>query len=466
MSTPGKNIFDTKTVNSVKDIRLSVSNNNRYFVNQFNQPFFYCANTAWTLFKRLDHDEADMYFKNCISKGYNAIQAYVLRGLNVRNLYGDLPLVDNDPTKLDEGFFGNIDYLVNRANELGLVMALVTTMGEHVRKKGGTLERYGSSEQIFNASNAFEYGRLLGSRYKDNCVIWYLGGDRTPTQDMDIWNAMALGLKEGSQGIHLISYHGPGAQDTPSSSYFFHNHDWLDFNVLQSGHHYASGNYRFIQHDYELAPVKPTLDMEPRYEDMPNCCADVNFRMDAHQSREAAYWAVLAGAAGHTYGNNNIWQFHDDSKTASVNDYTFPLLPPTKNWQVAIDDEGAFGVGYMHKLMELRPWYRMAPDLSVIASGQEMYGLEDHIQAARAEDGSFILVYLPFGAPAGIHMDKLSGKKVKALWYNPREGTFSYIGEFVNAGVKEFAAPAKGGNNDWVLVLEDTDMNYPVELPV
>jgi len=54
----------------------------------------------------------------------------------------------------------------------------------------------------------------------------------------------------------------------------------------------------------------------------------------------------------------------------------------------------------------------MTPDQSVIASGQEMYGQEDHMQAARAEDRSFILVYLPFGAPAGIHMDKLSGEKV------------------------------------------------------
>jgi hypothetical protein len=205
--------------------------------------------------------------------------------------------------------------------------------------------------------------------------------------------------------------------------------------------------------------------MEPRYEDVPNFCIDVNLRMDAHQSREGAYWAVLAGAAGHTYGNNNIWQFHDDSKTQSVNDYTFPLLPPTKNWQEAIDDEGAFGVGYMRKLIELRPWYRMVPDQSVIASGQEMFGKEDHKQAARAEDGSFLLVYLPFGVSIGINMVSLSGKKVKAQWYNPREGTFAYIGEFENAGVQEFIAPTKGGNDDWVLVLEDPERNYPVELP-
>ena len=25
--------------------------------------------------------------------------------------------------------------------------------------------------------------------------------------------------------------------------------------------------------------------------------------------RQAAYWSVLAGACGHTYGNNNVWQF-------------------------------------------------------------------------------------------------------------------------------------------------------------
>ncbi|GAH14759.1 unnamed protein product, partial [marine sediment metagenome] len=77
------------------------------------------------LFKRLNHNEVDEYLKNRAEKGFSVIQAYVLRGLEVPNLYGHFPLIDKNPTELDESFFGNIDYIVNRANEFGFLMSLL-----------------------------------------------------------------------------------------------------------------------------------------------------------------------------------------------------------------------------------------------------------------------------------------------------------------------------------------------------
>ncbi len=439
---------------SVKDMRLSVSPNRRYLVDQHGRPFFYLADTAWRLFKRLNHEELDIYFRNRVAKGFTVIQAYVLRGLEVANLYGHLPLVDRDPTKLDPGFFGNIDYAVNRANELGLVMGLVTNMGEHVRR--GKL--FGRDEQVFTVENAFEYGRLLGRRYKDNCVIWLLGGDRTPTGDMEVWDAMGRGLKAGCDGVHLVSYHSCGGT---SSSTWFHNHPWLDLNTIQSKHRWADLNYQLVERDYALTPPKPTLDMESRYENHPDG-PNIDRRIDAHQVREAAYWSVLAGGAGRGYGCNDIWQLHDEARPDSVPDYSFPVIPPTANWYEAMDFAGAFGAGYMRRLLELRPWYRMVPDQSVIAAGQGEG--EDHVQAARADDGGFVLAYLPFGNPVSIHMDRITGPRVKAQWYDPRDGTFSPIGEYANTGVREFAAPSRGEQDDWVLALEDARKEYPTEL--
>ncbi len=54
------------------------------------------------------------------------------------------------------------------------------------------------------------------------------------------------------------------------------------------------------------------------------------------------------------------------------------------------------------------PGTQLVPDQSVIASGHGEG--ESHVQAARAEDGSFLLAYLPQGNPVGIHMDRLSGR--------------------------------------------------------
>jgi hypothetical protein len=120
-------------------------------------------------------------------------------------------------------------------------------------------------------------------------------------------------------------------------------------------------------------------------------------------------------------------------------------------------------MGVMRKLFELRPWYRMVPDQSVIAFGQGEG--EDHIQAGRAADGSFIIAYSPFGHLIGVHMDKLSGKNIKAHWYDPREGTWISIGQYSNTGIREFVPPSNGAQSDWVLVLEDMDKHYPLDKP-
>lgn len=439
-------------------MKIKVSPNQRYLVNGDGKPFLYLGDTAWTLFKRLKREEADEYLQNRAAKGFTVIQAYLLRGLEWPNAYGDLTVLDRDPTKFNEPFFKNVDYVVNRANELGLVMGIVVSYGEHVRQTR-------TNEQVFTPSNAFTFGKLLSARYKDNAVIWLLGGDRSALQDEAVWTAMAKGLKEGCQGTQLVSYHGggprPGVTDY-SSSFWFHNSDWLDFNMIQSGHRWATLNYEFITHDYNLTPVKPTIDMEARYENHPDVGGNGK-RMDAHQEREAAYWNMLAGAAGHGYGNNNIWQMWDPDRPPPEGDHPFPFraLRGTTHWRKAMDMEGAYDMGLVRKFFEIRPWWKMVPDQSVIAIGQG--DGEDHIQATRAEDGSFIVAYSTFGHRVGIHMDRLAASRIKALWYDPREGIWSTIGEYTNRGIREFVPPSNGENNDWLLVLEDATKNLPTE---
>lgn len=257
------------------------------------------------MLKRLDRAEVVDYFTNRAAKGFSVIHAYVLRGLKVPNLYGDYTLIDGDPARPNEAFFQNVDYIVGKANELGLFMGLVVSYGAHVTRRQNDKE-----EQVFNPANAFAYGKYLGSRYRSSGVIWYLGGDRQP-EDRDIWVAMARGLKDGCEGAQLVSYHGPGPRDLTgySSSFWFHDEDWLDFNALQSGHHWTIPNHGFVTHDYRLTPVKPTLDMEPTFEN--HLVVSAGRRTPGYKSRESAYWNMLAGAAGHGYGCNDIYQFHD-----------------------------------------------------------------------------------------------------------------------------------------------------------
>src|SRR5262249_14155186 len=159
--------------------------------------------TIWLLFQRLNKDEVEEYLKDRVGKGFTVIQAYVLRGLGTRHpdgptsLLGEPPLIDRDPAKPNEAFFKNVDHVIHRANELGLVMGLVVSKSWHVNKH---------PERVFDVKNAFAFGKFLGKRYQNNAVLWYVGGDSRPGSDGEIWVAMAKGLKEGSGGNHLVSY--------------------------------------------------------------------------------------------------------------------------------------------------------------------------------------------------------------------------------------------------------------------
>jgi hypothetical protein len=289
---------------SVKNLKLRVSANGRYFVDQNNKPFFYLGDTCWLLFQRLNHEELDEYLKDRAAKGFTVMQAYVLRGLGKKHPDGNsslldaTPLIDREPTRPNEEFFKNVDYVVNRANELGLVMGLVTAKSWHVTDH---------PEKVFDEKNAYTFGKFLGERYKNNAVVWFPGGDSAPGKYDAVWVAMAKGLKDGSSGNQLVCYHGQGST---SSSMWFHNADWLDFNSIQSGHNFGSDSYAFVSKDYALTPAKPTVDMEPAYENHPTGANQP--RVDSHKVRTQAYLAMLAGAAGHGYGSLDLFYFYKD----------------------------------------------------------------------------------------------------------------------------------------------------------
>ena len=68
---------------------------------------------------------------------------------------------------------------------------------------------------------------------------------------------------------------------------------------------------------------------------------------------------------------------------------------------------------------------------------------------------------MTFGNPVTVNMSKISGNLVNAHWFDPREGTWMFVGEYSNTGKQEFAPPSSGRIWDWVLVLDDVAKNYP-----
>jgi hypothetical protein len=442
--------------------RLKVSDNKRFIVKADGSPFFHLGDTAWELFHRLNREEADRYLKNRADKGFTVIQAVALAeldGLNTPNPYGHRPLVDNDPTKPDvkdgaaNDYWDHVDYIVKKAESLGLFIGFLPTWGDKWNRGRG------AGPEVFNPRNAEVYGEWLGRRYKDAPnIIWILGGDRSLETEThkEVIRAMARGLRKGDGGAHLQTLHPRGGE---GSSAHFHHDDWLDFNMRQNGH-VTEFNPRYEQTrvDYDRTPTKPVIDGEPIYEDHP-----ISFRAKelghsvAADVRRPMYWNLFTGAFGHTYGHHSVWQMWQPGRQPINN----PLMP----WFEAIDQPGAAQMQHGRRLMESRPFLTRVPDDSVIVAADPPSsvpgaGLKRYV-ATRDATGSYAMVYVPTGRPFKVKMDKISGAKVKAWWFNPRDGKATPAGEFPNAGEREFTPPMKGENLDWVLVLDDAAKNFP-----
>src|ERR1035438_2432393 len=118
---------------------------------------------------------------------------------------------------------------------------------------------------LFDQATGYNYCKWIGARYRNKPVVWMLGGDRPGQGVEEITRAMARGLAEGGGRTQLVSYHPTGRQ---SSSMWFHNESWLDFNSIQSGHSSQNKNYELVASDYRLKPAKPVIDAESGYENI------------------------------------------------------------------------------------------------------------------------------------------------------------------------------------------------------
>jgi hypothetical protein len=254
-----------------------------------------------------------------------------------------------------------------------------------------------------------------------------------------------------------MTFHPTGGS---SSSQYFHEDAWLDFNMRQNGHVAEfTGRYDQTLVDYQRTPVKPVLDGEPIYEEHPvSFQADKQGHSIAADVRRPLYWDLFTGACGHTYGHHSVWQMFDPAKGGPVNN---PLMP----WFEGIDQPGAGQMQHGRKLMESRPFLSRVPDASIVVTSPVPTAMPGagtrRFVATRDTEGTYAMVYAPVGRPFTVRMDVIRGEKVKAWWFNPRDGKATAIGTFSNQGQREFNPPNAGEFLDWVLVLDDAAKRYP-----
>lgn len=430
---------------NTKDL-LQVSANGRFFQKADGTPFFYLADTAWELFHRLTTEEIGCYLETRNAQGFNVVQAVLISemdGLRIPNAYGQLPLINMDPETPNPEYFDFVETILKLAEVHEMYLALVPTWGDKIDKV------FGIGPEVFNESNAYKYGKWLGKRFCNTPnLIWMNGGDRSGGgKNFAVWDALAKGIRS-EDPPHLITFHPLG---DASSSMWFHDTEWLDFNICQSGHSMRDyPNFMMVTYDYNRQPAKPCLDAEPRYEEHAvNWKPDINGFFNDYDVRQAAYWAVFAGACGHTYGTHPVWQMYDYNRE--------PIGFVRYTWKEALTLKGAGQLVHLRNLVLSRPYFERVPDQSILISPKVG---DEHTRCTRGAD--YLFCYLPMGGEVELNPERIPWQQSRAWWYNPNTGESHTIGAFNNHEQTKYVAPSQGRGYDWVLVLDNAGNNFPV----
>jgi hypothetical protein len=419
--------------------RLTITENGRYFRHEDGTPFFWLGDTAWLLFQRLTLAESQTYFAVRRSQGYTVCQVMLVHTLDAPDRNGELPFHDQDMARPNDAFFDHIEQVFELAQSAGLYLAPVCVWGSIVHA------------DHLSAETAALYGAYLVRRLaRFPNLIWINGGDIDGSPYRSVWERLGQTIKAADPN-HLMTFHPRGGMQ---SSTWFHQADWLDFNLFQSGHTcygmrlddfpFSEDNWRYVAVDRSLNPAKPTLDGEPSYEDIPHGLHDLNQpKWQAADVRRYAWWSVLAGAAGHTYGHNAVMQMYQPGYK--------PAYGNTRNWADALGDAGAAQMQHLVNLLCRYPYADGAPDQDLSPDSGKKY---DRI--AGFTGPGFAIAYITRGRRIRIETKRITtrARELQILWYDPRTGLSQSAGTCVHGDLAERTAPDQA---DWVLVLQEPD---------
>jgi hypothetical protein len=434
---------------------LTVTQNRKYLQNG-STPFFWLGDTAWRLFQCLDVNQSRRYLRNRADKGFNVIQAVLLAKITYTETeVNRLPILDADmdafTSPQNAQYWEHVEAIVEMAREMGLYIALLPVWGNFA--KSGFL----------NEDNAEKYMLFLTERFnKYENIIWLLGGDIRGDGNYAMWDICGKALRRLSPN-KLIGYHPFGRT---SSSYWFNDCEWLDFNQFQSGHRrydqfqvkqsvhswddntsaepwYGEDSWRYVLADHTKTPLRPCLDGEPSYEHIPQGLHDGTQPFwEEHHARRYAWWAVLAGACGHTYGDNSIMQMYGTG--------TPPAYSVTDTWDVAVHHAGSGHMTFLKNLMEEIDFSACQPLPSILSNDTS----EQHDKILTFGNESHHVAYIYKGRDFTISAPHTAD----AWWYDPASGSRSYIDKIDKTDLTnghKFTPPVKKyGQNDWVLILK------------
>jgi hypothetical protein len=421
---------------------LKKSANNRYLVDQNNNPYLMVGDSPQSAIGNLSMSEADRYFADRQAHGFNTVWINLLCGsYTFCNADGSTKdgikpfTTGSSPSNYDLStpnatYFSRADAIINSAasHDLTVILDPIET--------GAWL----TTMQSNGVTKDTNFGKYLGNRYKTfPNIIWMSGNDFQSWSNASD-DAVVRAVAQGIQANDTAHIHSLELDFLTSSS--LNDTNWANMIQLNASYTYYP-TYAEVLKGYNQTPTMPDFMVEASYEFEHNGGTDGG---SPPNLRRQEYWTMTSGATGQLYGSG-----HTDGIA--------------NGWLASdLDSIGVTELGYLTNLLQGRAWYDLVPDqahtLVTVGYGTfqntGLFANNDYVTAAKTADGSLALAYVPTAKTITVDMSRLSGA-VTAKWYDVTAGTYATISgsPFANSGTRQFATPGthSDGTSDWVLVL-------------
>ena len=442
---------------------IRIAGDRRHFEHADGTPFLWIGDTWWMgLCKRLNWpDEFQTLAADRKRKGFNVIQI-------VAGLYPDQgafdPRGENESgfpwekgyQRIRPEYFDRADQRIQYLVDQGFVPCIVGAWGYHLPWLGQEKMK--------------QHLRYLAARWGALPVVWCAAGEfdlpyylspgfpRIDATQASGWVDVIRSFRTANAFDRPITAHPTGIPPLSARLVLrdvVHEKDdrLLDFDMLQTGHglrEVLKPTISTLRASLALSPPMPVVNGEVAYEALSG-------RIPADVPRLMCWTCLLSGAAGHTYGANGIWQVNRKGAPYGNSPHggNYGPIP----WDQAMRLPGSEQVGLAGKLLRQFPFEQFEPHMDW-AQWSKHTGDRFLVPYAAGIPGSVRIIYVP--TPDAIVVNQLDrNARYSARQFDPVSGKTDDLGfaEPDKAGTWP-AAPPRGWNHDWVLIL-DTGTTRP-----
>ena len=427
---------------------VEIAADKRHFQYHDGTPFFWLADTWWMgLCKRLAWPEDfQTLLMDRVDKGFTVIQI-------VAGLYPDMDQFDErganeagfpwekDFKRINPAYFARADLRIARLVNAGLAPCIFGCWGYYLKYMG--LDRMK------------KHWRYLIARYGAYPVVWGLAGEATmpyylsPTKEQDAedqrkgWTEVARYVRQIDAFHRPFTLH-PG--DPPYGRHQVTDPSLVDFDMMQTGHssHLSFPNtIKCLQTSRSSQPTMPTLVGEACYEGI--------VEANREEIQRLVFWCcMLAGAAGHTYGANGIWQVNRREKPygPSPHGTAWGDTP----WDEAARLPGSAQVAVGKRILERYPWWQFEPHQEWV---QPLVDYPEYfVPYAAGIPGKVRIIYSQDQSRNYKVTALEKGVSYQASYVNPSTGQIIPIGKVIPDKNGDWYQPTLPVFRDWVVVLE------------